>query len=254
MARAKKGRIHTIPKTIGEIKKIDLSNLTSAAQRKLLVALNREANLRLKNISEELNTKHLKPSILQENNEYFRIQKLNKGYNIGPRKSFTLAKNLPKAQMEEQIKQRVKFLGSVMTVTTDTEKRGQFLPEKKEGQATNIDAIHNIQDAELIDVFNQTFNKNRKKLTRDQLDKLGELLNKARSNHILGGDGKKIYLKDLEQVARIRNIKEYTKSVDQILDDLESAIDNKIDNELKQTRLTQSLIDNYAKQRGLIKL
>lgn len=254
MARAKKGRVHTIPKTLGEIKKTNLSNLTSAAQRKLLVALNREANLRLKNISTELNTKHLKPTILQENNEYFRIQKLNKGYNIGPRKRFTLAKNLPKAQMEEQIKERVKFLGSVMTVTPETEKRGQFLPERPEGKAQNIKDVHSIQDAELLDVFNQTFNKNRKKLTREQLDKLGELLNKARSSHILGGDGRKIYLKDLEQVARIRNLKEYTKSVDEILDDLEQAIDYKITNELKKAQLTQSLVDNYAKQRGLVKL
>jgi len=226
MAKAKKGRVHNIPKTLGEIKKTDLSNLTAAAQRKLLVALNRESNARLKNISEELNTKHLKPTILQENNEYFRIQKTKKGYDIGPRKRFTLSKNLPKAQMEEQIKQRVKFLQSVMTVTPETEKRGQFLPEKPSGQSKNINDVRNKQQQELVKVFQNTFGKDRG-LTDEQIERLGRLLNKARKEGVLDAGDAYVYLKDFESVKTIQESKKYV-SVNDILDSIEKEIEDKV--------------------------
>ena len=226
MTRAKKGKVHNIPKTLGEIKKTKLSNLTSAAQRKLLVSLNKESNLRLKDISNELNTQKLKPTLLQENNEYFRIQKLNKGYDIGPRKRFTLSKNLPKAQMEEQIKQRVKFLESVMTVTPDTEKRGQFLPENKE--LKNINDVYNLQQNELVKVFGKTMGENRA-LTEDQIERLGKLLNKARKHNVINDDDQiaYMYLKDYESIKSISESKEYV-SIDNMLDKIEEEIEARI--------------------------
>lgn len=240
--RAKKGKSTRLPSSLSEIKTTNLSNLTASTQRRLLVALNREANKRLQNIAEELNTKGLKPTVLQEHGEFKRIIENKNGYRIGPRMKFTATKNLPKASMEEQIRQRVRFLESNMTVTKATENRGAYLPtDILSGKKHNINETYATQQAELLKVFGKTFTS--RALTQDQLERLGKLLNKARKQGFLGEtDEAYIYLKDYQKVKTLLESKEYV-SIDRLLDTFENELNEKIDFVTKQQNAIQTALE-----------
>ena len=246
--RAKKGKSTRLPSSLSGVKTTNLSELTAATQRKLLVSLNREANKRLQNISEELNIKGLKPTILQENREFARIIEGKKGYRIAPKMRFTATKNLSKASMEQQIRERVRFLESNMTVTKATEERGTFLPtDLLSGKKQNINKTYDLQQDELLKVFGKTFTN--RSLTVDQLERLGKLLNRARKNHLLGEDKNTayLYLKDYQNVKTLLEGKDYV-SIDTLLDTFEKELESKIAFNNAQQDAIKKALDAAAKQ------
>ena len=137
MSRAKV--IKTMPTSMSEIyhhngKRVSLSDYSAAVQRKLLVQLNREANRRLSNIAGEINKNKLSTSVLEQNIEFKRVGVKGKMYNLNNR--FTLSHNLPKKAMEMQIRERMAFLESPMTLVRPTTNKFFINEEQGIGKKT----------------------------------------------------------------------------------------------------------------------
>ena len=248
MARPKV--IKTMPTSMSEIyhhngRRIALSDYSAAVQRKLLVQLNREANRRLTNIAGEINKNKLSTSVLEQNIEFKRVGVKGKKYNLNNR--FTLSRNLPKKAMEMQIRERIAFLESPMTLVRPTTNEFFRNEETGVGQKT-IKDVYGKQNSKLLEMFNEAMGTDYKRLNKDQASQFGRILNMARQNGLIHkGDAK--YLKDYEVSADTVTIYKQAKDlglatqkdVDNVIKDLNNIRDSKNTISGRLDRLEMSL-------------
>lgn len=220
-----KGKIHK-PLSVDELVNgkgyVKLSDYTYAAQRQMLVSLNRESNKRLQEISKAINKGKLPKSVLTENTELSRIGKRGKDYKILAHKRFTLGKksattNALKTEMEEQIKERVAFLRQPTSSTT------------------GIKEYYGTRQQQLLEVYNSLFGTDKKRLTLAESQQFGSLLNTARSLELIASNGE-IYTHDgMTTVENLSNKKSYKSFKDWM-----SALEEDIVLEKKRRAATSS--------------
>ena len=237
MSRAKV--IKTMPTSMSEIyhhngRRISLSDYSAAVQRKLLVQLNREANRRLSNIAGEINKNKLSTSVLEQNIEFKRVGVKGKKYNVNNR--FTLSRNLPKKAMEMQIRERMAFLESPMTLVRPTTNKFFIDEEQGIGKKT-IKDVYGKQNAKLLEMFNEAMGTDYKRLTKDQASQFGRILNMARQNGLIH-KGDTQYLKDYEVSADTLTIYKQAKELGLAT---EKDIEN-VKNDLKTIRNSKDTI------------
>lgn len=194
-----KGKIHK-PLSVEDLVNgkgyVKLSDYTYAAQRQMLVSLNRESNKRLQEISKAINKGKLPKSVLTENTELRRIGKRGKNYQILAHKRFTLSKksattNALKTEMEEQIKERVLFL------------------RQQTSSTTGIKEYYGTRQKQLLEVYNSLFGTSKKRLTLGESQQFGKLLDTARSLELIASNGE-IYTHDgMTTVENLSNKKSY---------------------------------------------
>lgn len=225
-----KGKIHK-PLSVNELVNgkgyVKLSDYTYAAQRQMLVALNRESNKRLQEISKAINKGKLPKSVLTENTELSRIGKRGKDYKILARQRFTLGKksattNALKTEMEEQIRARVSFL------------------RQKTSSTTGLKEYNDTRQQQLLEVYNDLFGTSKKRLTFEESQQFGKLLDKARSLELIASNGEIYTHEGMTTVENLSNKKSYKS-----FNDWMSALEKDI--ELEENRRYATSSDN-AKQ------
>ena len=190
----------------------ELSQLTSATQRKLLVKLNRISNKRLEDITKDLNKNKVKPSILSEQYDLFnKIQQKGNKYKFS---RFTAGRNLTKSQMQEQIRERLLFLDSPFS---STKGYNEVIQKRKKA---------------LLDQYNKSMGYTpddpnyRKRLTNKQFEDFGKLLNRLRAGHLLSGSGVNAdYVNTMKIAAEVMtqnkkmSVDEWYKEIEKLLDE-----------------------------------
>ena len=191
--RADKGTKKQVP-TLQELNKmtqLDVHNLTSATQRKLLVSLNRMANQRLIDIGNAINQGKLTDSVISERRDLFYRLVQEDGTEFTLKNKFTASRNLTKSQMEEQIFNRRMFLNSKITsvegyLKTQTIRRQQLVDQfnKAMGYLKGMDGY-------------------KEQFTERQYQQWGKLLNRMRAAKILKSNEDPKYSKWMERAAQL---------------------------------------------------
>ena len=206
----------------------DLSQLTSATQRKLLVQLNRLSNKRLEDITTNLNKNKLKPSIIAEQNDLFnKIQQKGNKYKYS---RFTAGRNLTKSQMQEQIRERLLFLDSPFS---STKGYNEVLQKRKKA---------------LLDQYNKAmgYTQNdpnyRKRLTNKQFEDFGKLLNRLRTSHLLSGSGVNADYVNAMKIAAEVMTQNKKMSVDEWYKEIEKRIDEQQKQEAARKKANTNIL------------
>lgn len=235
--RSKRGKNSVVPSTQKalQMSQAQISNLTAAAQRKLLVKLNREANKRLETISSNLTKNRLKPTHISESEVLKgRLSETKKGWRITPGKRFKATKNLTKAQMQEEIKQTIFFLRSPVSTVSGLKK---MKVENQQELVKLYNRVHGLTEGDAG--YKAT-------LSQKQYDQMGRMINALRKNHeLIGGYNDPKYVQELAKVGDFILQNKSNQDVDDWIRDLEERVLNLEQKRYKEKQAEEAQIRSY---------